>query len=89
MQKRLNHGRATVPGKKGKAAILRSRPERVQPRNIELGVDRHVIAHEYPGPLTKLLAHGAVTGISDAVDALKATLSGSFAFLVIVRHGLD
>jgi len=47
-----------------------------------------VIAHEYPGPLTKLLAYGAATGISDAVDVLKAILAGSFAFLVIVRYGL-
>src|SRR6266550_7626451 len=47
-----------------------------------------VIAHEYPGPLTKLLAYGAATGVSDAVDVLKAILSGSFAFLVIVRYGL-
>src|SRR6266446_850533 len=47
-----------------------------------------VIAHEYPGPLTKLLAYGAATGISDAVDVLKAILTGSFAFLVIVRYGL-
>src|SRR6266436_6542858 len=30
-----------------------------------------VIAHEYPGPLTKLLAYGAATGVSDAVDVLK------------------
>ena len=28
------------------------------------------------------------TGISDAVDVLKAVLTGSFAFLVIVRYGL-
>src|SRR6267143_1892855 len=47
-----------------------------------------VIAHEYPGPLTKLLAYGAATGVSDAVDVLKAILTGSFAFLVIVRYGL-
>jgi FlaA1/EpsC-like NDP-sugar epimerase len=47
-----------------------------------------VIAHEYPGPLTKLLAYGAATGISDAVDVLKAILAGSFTFLVIVRYGL-
>src|SRR6266403_1981731 len=47
-----------------------------------------VIAHEYPGPLTKLLAYGAATGISDAVDVLIAILTGSFAFLVIVRYGL-
>ena len=47
-----------------------------------------VIAHEYPGPLTKLLAYGAATGISDAVDVLKAILTGSFAFMVIVRYGL-
>src|ERR1700686_843757 len=47
-----------------------------------------VIAHEYPGPLTKLLAYGVATGISDAVDVLKAILAGSFAFLVIVRFGL-
>jgi FlaA1/EpsC-like NDP-sugar epimerase len=47
-----------------------------------------VIAHEYPGPLTKLLAYGAASGISDAVDVLKAILTGSFAFLVIVRYGL-
>jgi FlaA1/EpsC-like NDP-sugar epimerase len=46
-----------------------------------------VIAHEYPGPLTKLLAYGAATGISDAVDVLKAILTGSLAFLVIVRYG--
>src|SRR4029077_13245127 len=47
-----------------------------------------VIAHEYPGPLTKLLAYGAATGISDAVDVLKAILTGSFAFLIVVRYGL-
>ena len=47
-----------------------------------------VIAHEYPGPLTKLLVYGAAAGISDAVDVLKATLTGSLAFLVIVRYGL-
>jgi len=47
-----------------------------------------VIAHEYPGPRTKFLAYGAATGISDAVDVLKAILTGSFAFLVIVRYGL-
>src|SRR6202140_2589309 len=47
-----------------------------------------VIAHEYPGPLTKFLAYGAATGISDAVDVLKAILTGSFAFLVIMRYGL-
>src|ERR1700681_2949120 len=47
-----------------------------------------VIAHEYPGPLTKFLAYGAASGISDAVDVLKAVLTGSFAFLVIVRYGL-
>jgi FlaA1/EpsC-like NDP-sugar epimerase len=36
------------------------------------------------------LMHGwwRYTGISDAVDVLKATLAGSFAFLVIVRYGL-
>jgi FlaA1/EpsC-like NDP-sugar epimerase len=36
------------------------------------------------------LTHGwwAYTGISDAVDVLKATLISSFAFLVIVRYGL-
>jgi FlaA1/EpsC-like NDP-sugar epimerase len=36
------------------------------------------------------LMHGwwRYTGISDAVDVLKATLTGSFAFLVIVRYGL-
>jgi FlaA1/EpsC-like NDP-sugar epimerase len=36
------------------------------------------------------LIHGwwAYTGISDAVDVLKATLTSSFAFLVIVRYGL-
>ncbi len=47
-----------------------------------------VIAHEYPGPLTKLLAYGAASGISDAVDVLKAILTGSFAFLLVVRYGL-
>jgi FlaA1/EpsC-like NDP-sugar epimerase len=36
------------------------------------------------------LMHGwwSYTGISDAVDVLKATLTGSFAFLVIVRYVL-
>ena len=36
------------------------------------------------------LMHGwwRYTGISDAVDVLKATLSGSLAFLIIVRYGL-
>jgi len=36
------------------------------------------------------LMHGwwRYTGISDAVDVLKAILTGSFAFLVIVRYGL-
>jgi FlaA1/EpsC-like NDP-sugar epimerase len=36
------------------------------------------------------LMHGwwRYTGISDAVDVLKATLTGSLAFLVIVRYGL-
>jgi FlaA1/EpsC-like NDP-sugar epimerase len=36
------------------------------------------------------LIHGwwAYTGISDAVDVFKATLTSSFAFLVIVRYGL-
>jgi FlaA1/EpsC-like NDP-sugar epimerase len=36
------------------------------------------------------LMHGwwRYTGISDAVDVLKAVLAGSFAFLVIVRYGL-
>lgn len=29
------------------------------------------------------------TGIADAIDILKATLTGSFAFLAIVRYGLD
>jgi FlaA1/EpsC-like NDP-sugar epimerase len=35
------------------------------------------------------LMHGwwRYTGISDALDVLKATLTGSFAFLVIVRYG--
>jgi FlaA1/EpsC-like NDP-sugar epimerase len=47
-----------------------------------------VIAHEYPGPLTKLLAYGAATGISDAVDVGKAVLTGSLAFFVIARYGL-
>jgi len=47
-----------------------------------------VIAQEYPGPLTKLLAYGAATGISDAVDVWKAILTGSFAFFLIVRYGL-
>jgi FlaA1/EpsC-like NDP-sugar epimerase len=46
-----------------------------------------VIAHEYPGPLTKLLAYGAASGISDAVDVLKAILTGSLAFFLIVRYG--
>jgi len=46
-----------------------------------------VTAHEYPGPLTKLLAYGGATGISDAVDVLKAILADSFAFIVIVRYG--
>ena len=36
MQKLSNHVRATVRGKKWKTAILRSRPERVPLRNIEL-----------------------------------------------------
>jgi FlaA1/EpsC-like NDP-sugar epimerase len=48
-----------------------------------------VIAHEYPGPLTKLLAYGAATGISDSLDVLKAVLTGSFAFFLIVRYGLQ
>ena len=47
-----------------------------------------VIAHEYPGPLTKLLAYGAATGISDAVDVLKAIVTGSFTFLLVMRYGL-
>jgi FlaA1/EpsC-like NDP-sugar epimerase len=47
-----------------------------------------VIAHEYPGPLTKLLAYGVASGISDALDVLKAILAGSLGFLVIVRYGL-
>src|SRR5712671_1422973 len=47
-----------------------------------------VIAHEYPGPLTKLLAYGAASGITDAVDVLKAIFTGSFAFLLVVRYGL-
>jgi len=47
-----------------------------------------VIAHEYPGPLTKLLAYGGAAGISDAVDVWKAVLTGSFAFFLIVRYGL-
>ncbi|MGD0467518.1 MAG: polysaccharide biosynthesis protein [Terriglobales bacterium] len=47
-----------------------------------------VIAHEYPGPLTKLLAYGAASGITDALDVLKAVLTGSLAFLFIVRYGL-
>src|ERR1700687_1470937 len=47
-----------------------------------------VIAHEYPGPLTKLLAYGAATEVSDAMDVMKAILTGSFAFLVIMRYGL-
>jgi FlaA1/EpsC-like NDP-sugar epimerase len=36
------------------------------------------------------LMHGwwRYTGISDAVDVLKATVSGSLAFLIIVRYGL-
>jgi FlaA1/EpsC-like NDP-sugar epimerase len=36
------------------------------------------------------LMHGwwRYTGISDAVDVLKAILTGSFAFLIIVRYGL-
>ena len=40
-------------------------------------------------PLFNLM-HGwwRYTGISDAVDVLKAILSGSFAFLVIVRYGM-
>jgi FlaA1/EpsC-like NDP-sugar epimerase len=48
-----------------------------------------VIAHEYPGPLTKLLAYGAAAGISDSLDVLKAVLTGSFAFFLIVRYGLQ
>jgi FlaA1/EpsC-like NDP-sugar epimerase len=47
-----------------------------------------VMAHEYPGPLTKLLAYGAASGISDALDILKAIVAGSFAFFLIVRFGL-
>ncbi len=37
------------------------------------------------------LMHGwwRYTGISDAVDVLKATLTGSFTFLMIVRYGLE
>jgi FlaA1/EpsC-like NDP-sugar epimerase len=37
------------------------------------------------------LMHGwwRYTGISDAVDVFKAILAGSFAFLVIVRYGLE
>jgi FlaA1/EpsC-like NDP-sugar epimerase len=40
-------------------------------------------------PLFNLM-HGwwRYTGISDAVDVLKAVLTGSFAFLIIVRYGL-
>ena len=48
-----------------------------------------VIAHEYPGPLTKLLAYGAASGISDSLDVLKAVLTGSFTFLLIIRYGLQ
>lgn len=47
-----------------------------------------VIAHEYPGPLTKLLAYGTATGISDAADVGKAILTGSLAFFLIERYGL-
>src|ERR1019366_9591791 len=48
-----------------------------------------VIAHEYPGPLTKLLAYGAATGISDAVvDVAKSILTGSLSFFVVVAYGL-
>jgi FlaA1/EpsC-like NDP-sugar epimerase len=47
-----------------------------------------VIAREYPGPLTKLLAYGAASGISDALDVLKAILAGSCAFFLVVRYGL-
>ena len=46
-----------------------------------------VIADEYPGRLTKLLAYGTATGISDAVDVFKATLTGSFSFVLIMRYG--
>ena len=46
-----------------------------------------VIAHEYPGPLTKVLGYGGAAGVSDAGDVFKATLTGSFLFLVIVRYG--
>ncbi len=48
-----------------------------------------VIAHEYPGPLTRLLAYGAASGLSDAVDISKAVVTGSFTFLLIVRYGLE
>ncbi len=47
-----------------------------------------VIAHEYPGPLTKLLAYGAASGISDALDVMRAVLTGSLAFFLLVRYGL-
>ncbi len=47
-----------------------------------------VIANEYPGPMTKLLAYGAAAGISDAIDVMKATLAGSVGFLLLVRYGL-
>jgi FlaA1/EpsC-like NDP-sugar epimerase len=47
-----------------------------------------VIAQEYPGPMTKLLAYGAAAGISDAMDVLKAVLAGSVAFLLVMRYGL-
>src|SRR6202140_74943 len=48
-----------------------------------------VIAHEYPGPLTKILAYGAATGISDSLDVMKAVLAGSLLFFAIARYGLQ
>ena len=47
-----------------------------------------VIAEEYPGSMTKLLAYGAASGISDVLDILKAMATGSFAFLLLLRYGL-
>jgi FlaA1/EpsC-like NDP-sugar epimerase len=92
---------SVIVGEAMKLAFQRPRPNEVNAGNFGAGgasfPSEHalaawsiasVIAHEYPGLLTKLLAYGAASGISDAVDVLKAILTGSFAFLVIVRYGL-
>jgi FlaA1/EpsC-like NDP-sugar epimerase len=84
-----------------KVAFERPRPDAAQAGNFGAGgasfPSEHafvawsiasVMAQEYPGPLTKLLAYGTAAGISDSLDVMRAVLCGSLVFFLILHYGL-